>query len=134
MSYRSWFLNHAKKHRVIIDKLASKSKEEIIEYFRYENLSKKEPDFCPLFKKNKKCHEIEDLNCFLCACPNFRFSDKSVDIKSYCAINSPNGKDITFKGITHHDCSDCLIPHEDRFIDEVFDKDWLKIMSRCDED
>lgn len=57
------------------EKLEGNTKQEIIEYFRFENMVKNEPDFCPLYKDNKKCHDMEDLNCYLCACPHFRFDD-----------------------------------------------------------
>ena len=51
-------------------KLEDKTTDEVIEYFKFENMVKNEPDFCPLYKDNKKCHDMEDLNCYLCACPN----------------------------------------------------------------
>ena len=54
----------------------NKNNEAIIEYFKYDNMKKNEPDFCPLYNLNKKCHEMEDLNCYLCACSYFRFNDK----------------------------------------------------------
>jgi Zn-finger protein len=124
LSYKKWFDDHAKKHKEIIDKLANFSDDEIIEYFDYENLKEKEPDFCPLFEKNKKCHNIEKLNCYLCGCPNLRFdSDGSI-----CSIDSPNGKKIN----THQDCSGCTIPHNKDFIKKNFSRDWKTIMKDCD--
>jgi len=36
------------------------SDDEIIKYFSYDNMVKNELDFCPLYKDNKKCHNIED--------------------------------------------------------------------------
>ncbi len=41
----------------------------------------KENDFCLLYKDNKKCHDYEDLNCYLCACPYFRFDDEGISKK-----------------------------------------------------
>ena len=76
MSYKSWFLEHGNKHKAIMAKLTHLSDEEVIAYFRFENMVEKEPDFCPLYADNKKCHDMQALNCYLCACPNFRFDDK----------------------------------------------------------
>ena len=47
MSYGSWFQEHGEKHKKIIEKLAHLSDDELIEYFRFDNMVKKEPDFCP---------------------------------------------------------------------------------------
>ena len=54
MTYEEWFLNQAKLHKTIMNKLEDKSIDEMIEYFKYENMKKNEPDFCPLYKLNKK--------------------------------------------------------------------------------
>ncbi len=78
MTYEEWFLNQAKLHKTIMNKLEDKSIDEIIEYFKYDNMKKNEPNFCPLYNLNKKCHEMEDLNCYLCACSYFRFNDKGL--------------------------------------------------------
>ena len=67
MSYSSWFEAHGQKHKIIMKKLADLSDEEVITYFRFENMVEKEPDFCLLYKDHKKCHEMEVLNCYLCA-------------------------------------------------------------------
>lgn len=137
MTYKDWFLNHAKKHQDILKKLENKSSLEIIEYFKFENMQKNEIDFCPLYRENKKCHNIEDLNCYLCACPHFRFSDigiKKTDNKvlySFCSIESKYG--LTFEGddYIHQDCSNCNIPHKASFIKRNFKRDWLDIMKVC---
>ncbi|MCD6173018.1 MAG: hypothetical protein J7J96_04400, partial [Sulfurimonas sp.] len=80
MSYSSWFDAHATKHKKIVDKLVAKgyNTEQIIEYFDFDSMVKHENDFCPLYKDNKKCHDMESLNCYLCACPNFRFNDDGI--------------------------------------------------------
>ena len=44
MSYKNWFDNHAKKHQNIINKLSGTSIDEIIEYFRFENMVLHEKD------------------------------------------------------------------------------------------
>ena len=137
MNYKSWFNSHAKKHKKIIDKLLKKdyTKEQIIEYFNFENMVKMENDFCPLYADNKKCHDMSKLNCYLCACPNFRFNDEGLDtyngfkILSKCDIN--NGEKFTNSGAIHHDCSKCTVPHHKAYIDKNFDLDWKKIMKEC---
>ena len=132
MSYKSWFLNHSKKHKKIMDKLKELSDEEVIEYFRYENMVQKERDFCPLYKDGKKCHDMENLNCYLCACPNFRFDDEASVKKSFCSIDSKDGKELKTKsGVVHQDCSGCVIPHRESYIKKVFKRDWLEVMREC---
>jgi len=128
VSYKSWFENHAQKHKEIIEKLDNFSDDEIIKYFQYDNMVKKEIDFCPLYKDNKKCHDMEDLNCYLCGCSNFRLSNRT----SHCDINSKYGNSIKSKDdFIHQDCSGCNIPHGRFFVLKNFDLDWEKIMSKC---
>ncbi|MCD6173729.1 MAG: hypothetical protein J7J96_08090, partial [Sulfurimonas sp.] len=98
---------------------------------------KHENDFCPLYKDNKKCHDMESLNCYLCACPNFRFNDdgiKKIEDKtqySFCNINSKYGKQGVYGDKIHQDCSGCLIPHGKFYVKKQFDLDWKKIMKEC---
>jgi len=137
MSYEEWFETHAAKHKKIVDKLVANgfSEDEIINYFEYENMAKEEIDFCPLYKDNKKCHEMEKLNCYLCGCPNFRFDDEGLDeyngmkILSKCDIN--NGSKLSHGGFIHQDCSKCTVPHHKAYVKKNFDLDWKKIMSGC---
>ena len=137
MGYSDWFDKHAEKHKKIVDKLVERnySKEQIIEYFEFENMVKEELDFCPLYADNKKCHDMQSLNCYLCACPNFRFSDAGIGeyngqkILSKCEIN--NGEEFASKGVIHHDCSSCSVPHHKAFVEKNFDVDWKKIMTKC---
>jgi len=128
MAYLSWFSQHAKKHANIVQKI---DPDKLIKYFRWENISKTDVEFCPLFKDNKKCHDIENLNCYLCACPNFRFDDNADKIKSWCSIDSKDGKQIEHNGIIHQDCSNCTIPHNELYIKKHFDRDWKNIMKKC---
>ncbi len=142
MGYRSWLEEHANKHKKIVDKLLSNnfSKTEIIEYFDFENMVKMEKDFCPLYAENKKCHDIEKLNCYLCACPNFRFSDQGVEKidgktkYSYCEIESKKGSLSTYGDAIHQNCSGCDVPHVKKYVEEHFDLEWKKIMNGCDLD
>lgn len=139
MGYKEWFEEHAKKHKEIVDKLVEKnySKEQIINYFDFENMVEKEIDFCPLYAKGKKCHDIQSLNCYLCACPNFRFSDegiKNIDSKtqySLCDIDSKDGCQGVYGEKIHQDCSSCSVPHHKSYVEKNFDLDWKKIMKDC---
>ncbi len=128
MGYLEWFKTHTKKHKKIVDKLKDLSDDEIIEYFRFENMVKNERDFCPLYEKNKKCHDMEVLNCYLCGCPHFRFDDSEPIYKSSCSIDAKDGRKLESFAVIHQDCGACLLPHREGFIKKVFDRDWKKMM------
>ena len=136
MGYLEWFEAHGRKHRKIVEKLENLSDNEVVEYFRFKNMVVAEPDFCPLYAKNRKCHDIENLNCYLCACPHFRFDDdglKKVDgktLKSVCSIDAKESRTIEHDEIIHLDCSLCLLPHRESFIKKNFSRDWFEIMER----
>ncbi len=139
MSYRAWFDAHAKEHKKIVEKLlqAGLNKEQIIDYFDFENMKEKEQDFCPLYAENKKCHEMESLNCYLCACPNFRFEDEGITQVqdktqySFCSIESKDGRQGIYGDKIHQDCSKCGVPHHRAYVEKHFDLDWSKIMFSC---
>jgi len=140
MTYYEWFEAHGNKHQRLNQKLTALNlcQDEIIKYYRFENMLEKEPDFCELFKDKKKCHEMEDLNCYLCACPNFRFTmnPKTLEnktIHSHCSIDSKDGALFEHEGNIHQDCSGCLVPHHEAYIDKNFDISWQKIMKACEE-
>ena len=134
MTYLEWFESHAIKHESIMKTLSHLSDDEVIEYFVYENMQEKHPDFCPLYADNTKCHEMEDLNCYFCACNHFRFSDEGLKkegdkiIYSNCYIKAKEGKRFESENAIHQDCSDCLIPHKRAVIHKYFSRDWRKIM------
>ncbi|MDD3342444.1 MAG: hypothetical protein PHR87_02590 [Sulfurospirillaceae bacterium] len=140
MSYFIWFHQHALKHHQIIDKLLTQNynKIQIIDYFKFENMLQKEPEFCLLYQKKIKCHERDYLNCYLCACPYFRFNDEGIKaengilIKSQCAISSSQASYFINENIAHLDCSLCIVPHTKAFIQKHFDYEWIKIMQACD--
>ena len=117
-----------------MQKLTDKSVNGVIEYCRFQNMVKKQPDFCPLYKDNKKCHDMEDLNCYLCACPHFRFKDtgfEKVDEKivySFCSIDSRKGAKFEGDDYIHHDCTACTIPHRDKYIKKNFNINWFEAM------
>jgi hypothetical protein len=139
MGYTQWFENHAQKHEKIIQKLQKKAltEKEIIEYFDFDNMKKEEFDFCPLYAKNKKCHDMEKLNCYLCACPNFRFDDKGITQVdnatqfSFCAIESKDGRQGIYGDKIHQDCSKCTVPHHTDYVEKHFDLNWKTIMKKC---
>ena len=133
MSYINWYKEHGEKHKVIMDKLTHLSDEEIVAYFRFDNMVKNEPDFCPLYKENKKCHDKEELNCYFCACPNFRFDDKGWEMKgakyfSSCSIDSKEGSVFVGDAGNHQDCSNCFVPHSESYIRRNFSRDWFEVM------
>ncbi len=134
MNYKDWFEAHGRKHAAIMQKLTHLSDDEVIAYFRFENMRINEPDFCPLYAENKKCHDMEDLNCYLCACPNFRFDDAGFKVlegrslKSYCAIDSKDGDVFKGNDAIHQNCSGCTIPHHEAYIKKHFKRDWFEIM------
>jgi len=136
VSYEKWFQSHGKKHKEIMQKLTKLSDNEIIAYFRFENMVQKEPDFCPLYKETKKCHDMEVLNCYLCACPNFRFDDEGISKKedktiySICSIDSKDGDIFQTEEAIHQDCSGCLVPHRETYIKKHFSRNWFEIMKK----
>ena len=139
MSYEDWFVAHLQKHRKIIEKLSKQNctKEQIIEYFDFDNMVENEPDFCPLYKEQHKCHEMEKLNCYLCACPHFRYNDKglyTVHDKiqySFCSIHAKDSQLFYSQNSIHQDCSSCTLPHKESYIAKNFDLDLAQIMKRC---
>lgn len=139
MSYEAWFCEHSAKHARVVKRLIASgyNKEQIINYFEYDNMKLYENDFCQLYAKNKKCHDILGLNCYLCGCPNFRFCDDTtsfldgVPIYSYCFINSEDGMQQEFVGAIHQSCDNCQVPHRQEYIKKVFDLSWEKIMQDC---
>ena len=134
MSYNSWFQEHGEKHKAIMKKLRHLSDDDVIKYFIFENMVEKEPDFCPLYQDNKKCHDMENLNCYLCACPNFRFDDegfKQIEEKtlySTCDINSKDGSQYISNDAIHQNCEGCKVPHHEAYIQKVFKRDWFEMM------
>ena len=138
MAYSKWFRQHGEKHAKIMQKLTHLSDKEVIEYFRFDNMVEQEPDFCPLYAESKKCHEMEGLNCYLCACPWFRFDDNGLYSKnnriyySRCAIDAKEGEEFISGNSVHQDCSHCLLPHKASFIRKVFKRDWFAIMQESE--
>jgi len=94
----------------------------IISENRFDIRSKKHPNACPCYK-DKPCHNMPELNCFLCYCPNY---DTTVKIGG-CIINNPNGKwyyNDLLPDKKIWDCSDCIHPHSEivvkKYLTELF--------------
>ena len=85
----------------------------VIEEFDFENQKEKNPDRCPCYK-NKKCHEVEELNCFLCYCPEY---DNSLE-EGGCKISSQKGKWFVKGDKKIWDCSDCEHPHKKEIVEK----------------
>ena len=140
MSYRTWFDNHGKKHKEIVAKLEAKgfTKDEVIDYFNFDNMLISEPDFCVLYKESKKCHNVEKLNCYLCACPLFRFKESGlsessgVTTYSYCEVESKHGCQQQYGEAVHQNCSSCSVPHGRKYVSVNYDKNWFAIMNQCE--
>ena len=139
MTYGEWFEAHARKHASVMEKLLAKGmdKNAVLDYFDFDNMVTAEPDFCPLYAEKRKCHAMQKLNCYLCACPNFRFDDEGIAVEngkriySSCAIDSKEGKAAVYGDAVHQDCSGCTVPHRRDYIEKVFDTAWEKIMAKC---
>ena len=135
MTYEEWFIQQGNLHANVMKKLTDKSVDEVIEYFKFENMVKNEPDFCPLYKDNKKCHDMEDLNCYLCACPNFRYkmegfekTDDGKTLFSVCSIKSRDGSQFIGEDYIHQNCSGCIVPHRAKYIKKNFNRNWFEVM------
>jgi len=137
MTYQEWFNAHASKHAVIMEKLTHLSSSEVIEYFRFENMVVNEPNFCLLYAENKKCHETEYLSCYWCACPYFRFKDSGFSMKngqtlySTCSIDCKDGKRFISDTSIHQDCTNCLIPHQEKILKKDFNRNWRTTMEKA---
>lgn len=90
---KKWELEYRKRILKDIQKLGLELTLEniprIIQETSYKTRKQKYPDKCPYYQQEFSCHpEIEDLNCFLCACPNYESEKdiggcKLIDHKSY---------------------------------------------------
>lgn len=122
MTFKDWTEDHEEKVASILLKLKGQSNKQIASYFHYDNMVEKEPDFCPLYATNTKCHDMKELNCFLCSCPFFKYSDDEplavkdgVKVMSQCAINAKEAGKFVTGDAQQCDCTGCTIPHKQRF-------------------
>ncbi len=136
--YKEWFNEFGEKQKAIVNKLIGKNftQDEIIDYFDFESMCVNEVDFCVLYKDHKKCHDIKELNCYMCACDNFRFDENGIKnqgsykIMSECNIG--NGENFGAKNVVHQDCSSCSVPHHKSYVKKRFSYDWFEIMKDVD--
>ena len=138
MTYQEWVKINDKKVDEILARLNLKTPEEIAKYFTFESMQKNEPDHCPLYKMNRKCHDTPDLNCYFCACPHFIINETpktsgKVTIGSTCAINSrfkgeffenPDENNVVK---IHCDCTKCFVPHKTSYVTKMLNKDLLEM-------
>lgn len=114
---KKWYVDFLKKRDNILKIRGLVTPYEIAEYFTYSNLKEKEPDFCPLFKTNEKCHDLpeDELICYWCACPFYDYDYFNEEEREYgrCRVNSIYGK-RNEEG--YWDCSNCLLPHRKKFV------------------
>lgn len=119
MTYTEWGTDHLEKIDPILNELKGESISAIIDYFDYENMVKEQLDFCPLYRTYTKCHVTYKLNCLLCSCNHFQYSDhEPISVKpdgtkvmSICNIGSKQAQEFIVDGVSHCDCSKCCIPH-----------------------
>jgi Zn-finger protein len=122
MRYSDWYEKFVQRRDDIVDKLPLSDARTVADYFDYDNISRKDISFCPLFERGVKCHDMESLNCYFCACPYFRFDDDGLDevdgkrLYSICTIDAPRGKRLIRGDVIHQDCSECTIPHSKSFV------------------
>ena len=125
MTYTDWFIENSIKHKAIMEQLKDKNRDEIIEYFDYENMRIKHLDFSPLYALNSKCHDMKNLNCYWCGCPYFRFNDDGIETREnrvvYSICTKGLGEHLESEIAIHQDCSSCTLPHSVKFIKDNFD-------------
>ena len=88
--------------------IISKRIDSLIEEYDFESRKKSHSEECICYKQNKKCHNLEKLNCFFCFCPHYDIEKE----KGGCKINSSKGKYIKQGDKEIFDCSNCDYPHK----------------------
>jgi Zn-finger protein len=100
----------------------------IIEQTSFRVRSIKHPKKCPYYSEGISCHpEIKDLNCFLCACPQYL----SHSLEGGCKIGREKGK-----WVHHHalpkgrvwDCSGCNDYHSPNEVRNYLIQNLAKIL------
>ena len=91
--------------------------DKIIKEFRFSVRKIKHSEACLCYSEGK-CHPSipdEELNCFLCYCPEYDYSLE----EGGCKINNVNGKWYFDKRLPKEkiwDCSDCVYPHREEVV------------------
>jgi Zn-finger protein len=83
---------------------------EIIRQTSFDVRSKKYLDECPYYQPQEPCHDIKDLNCLLCACPNYVFDR----LEGGCKLEGNKGcwqyhSNLPMGKVW--DCSNCAVGH-----------------------
>jgi len=92
----------------------------LLKEFAFDNRKKKYSKECPCYDM-QPCHNIKNLNCFLCYCPFY----KNDSPEGGCSIENPLGKGKWFYRVGHEisnkiwDCSDCTYPHKEENIKAI---------------
>jgi len=99
----------------------------IIEEMSFRVKSKKQQDDCPYYRTEKPCHpEIKELNCFLCACPQY----ESFKLEGGCKIKSKLGKWAYHKHLPAGKvwgCSNCAAYHHPKSVEIYLRKNINKL-------
>ncbi len=121
-----WYVEQKRKRDSIVKKYGLHTPYEIADFFTYSNLSKLEPDYCPLFSKGQKCHDMpaEELVCYFCGCPYYDYEYYNEERQEYgrCKINSIYGKRNEYG---YWDCTKCLLPHRKSFVIKFIKKNHI---------
>jgi len=120
-NYRKYKKMFVDKRLKIVKKLVDMGmpEQEIVDYFLYPAMSKKESGFCILYGSDEVCHSLpkEKLNCFGCYCPYYElvvWNDGETDITGRCAMGSEYMSIFsTATGDHILDCSNCWFPHSE---------------------
>ena len=121
MTYSEWQTENSAKRSKLQRKLESwgLNQKQVISYFNYDNMRVNQPDYCGLYKTNSKCHQMDNLNCYLCACPHFVIHNPPLpagknELHSTCSISSRFAETFTTDNSSHCDCTNCTIPHTEK--------------------
>lgn len=87
----------------------------LIEEWDFEKRKGTHPEECICYTQNKKCHNIENLNCLFCYCPNYDMSVK----EGTCRISSVKVKYVDKHEKKILDCTDCDFPHKKENIKKI---------------
>lgn len=118
------FLTHLNlKKSLIIKQQSFKTVDEMVDYFDFENMSKYQKHFCILYKTGTKCHEIQNLNCFFCACPFYVVQDEK---HTFCKINSKFASYIVLDDLNICDCTNCHFIHKKFVVNKLVRKFYIK--------
>jgi len=104
----------------LVKRLRLKDCDSILTVFEYDRLKEIESSFCPLFAEGIKCHSMEYLNCYFCACPHYIVDDSTY----ICSINSRFAKYV--ENIL--DCSECKVPHKRGFVKKMLKNSTKKLI------